>query len=589
MCRRRSIVSSTSDSTDGVDRPPYRLGVRRAVLRVGRSAPARCRARLLSRVAGSRRRTCRRRPVASAVAPRSSVGTCVRRSRGRRRPAGSDSLPLTRSAAAASSSARAVTVTSSRWPNVVVVAAQVLEHLDAGRADRGVDDAIAPRPAHRVGDDHRDVDAESIAAGPIGSRPRTHPGRWAAARPSRRGRCSRRCRRPRARSPWRVCTIWVRPRRATTRTVSRGEVVLAAAWDETALGLGDDLAGHDDDVSVAQLDAGGDDQRRDVVAFGRPPGCPSSAQTSNRCASPCAAPVARSSAAAPSPRWLSTSCISSGTARPLNPLRRNAATTSASTSSTSQPSIRPAGLGGCRSGGDARRRSSRRRSPRGRRPPSRAPARHRRSATARQPGRAVASQRVRRCRARSRMMPIDTTGLLGASSTTSASAIASMTPGAGLAGSQRHGLRSRAAGTCRAQSGPTTPGSARRTPSASRTCVSSQSSLAGNHRHAGLPALAQPPGDGRQRHSVGEPAAAQQVGREVEVAETEPRRARVSRRPSTPRRTPQARRGPGTTRPPGPSRARPTPRHRGCRRCCRGLGRSAGPGPSCRRRCSRSR
>ena len=38
-----------------------------------------------------------------------------------------------------------------------------VQHGQAGRADRGVDLADAPGPAHRVGDHHRDVDAQPVA------------------------------------------------------------------------------------------------------------------------------------------------------------------------------------------------------------------------------------------------------------------------------------------------------------------------------------------------------------------------------------------------------------------------------------------
>ena len=60
-------------------------------------------------------------------------------------------------------------------------AAQVVERQRPGHADRDVDDAPAPRPAERVGDDHRHVDAEPAADRRADPTRRTRPGRAAAA------------------------------------------------------------------------------------------------------------------------------------------------------------------------------------------------------------------------------------------------------------------------------------------------------------------------------------------------------------------------------------------------------------------------
>ena len=68
-------------------------------------------------------------------------------------------------------------------------------------------------------------------------------------------------------SPWRVRTIVVGPRRATTRAVSPGSASSRLPRPDPALRLADDLAGHDDDVAVAQLD-----QRRAAARPGRRPG-----------------------------------------------------------------------------------------------------------------------------------------------------------------------------------------------------------------------------------------------------------------------------------------------------------------------------
>ena len=86
-----------------------------------------------------------------------------------------------------------------RHPQLVAepvdLAAGIGQGRQPGHADREVDDAAAPRAAHRVGDHDRDV-----RAGPLGQlgpqpRPRTRPGRPAAGRSRRRARWIRRRRR----------------------------------------------------------------------------------------------------------------------------------------------------------------------------------------------------------------------------------------------------------------------------------------------------------------------------------------------------------------------------------------------------------
>src|SRR5262249_1732201 len=41
--------------------------------------------------------------------------------------------------------------------------AEVLQRGEAGESDRDVDDAVAPGPAERIADDHRDFDAEALS------------------------------------------------------------------------------------------------------------------------------------------------------------------------------------------------------------------------------------------------------------------------------------------------------------------------------------------------------------------------------------------------------------------------------------------
>ena len=67
-------------------------------------------------------------------------------------------------------------------------------------------------------------------------------------------------------SPWWVRTMVVGPRRATTRAVSSGSSVLAGAGHDPALGLADHLAGDQHDVAVGELHQAGQ-QRGEVVAL----------------------------------------------------------------------------------------------------------------------------------------------------------------------------------------------------------------------------------------------------------------------------------------------------------------------------------
>ena len=124
-----------------------------------------------------------------------------------------------------------------------------------------------------------------------------------------------------------------------------------------------------------------------------------------------------------------------------------------------------------------------------------------------------------------RIVPIDTTGLLGAISTMSASAIASATPGAGLASSTPTWTNA-----MRRDLGPVLDPpllEVDRPPGAVEVDDDVRLAALVGHRqqpHAGLPALAQRGGDVGERVAGVEHLGADQVGGDVEVAEAEPGR-----------------------------------------------------------------
>ena len=93
------------------------------------------------------------------LADRAVARTTPGRARARSRPGRPAALPITSSAAAAISSAIATSVTCSIAAERVGRVAQVDDRGDAAHADRDVGEPVPPRPAERVGDDHRDVDA----------------------------------------------------------------------------------------------------------------------------------------------------------------------------------------------------------------------------------------------------------------------------------------------------------------------------------------------------------------------------------------------------------------------------------------------
>ena len=200
----------------------------------------------------------------SSAAPTSDA--CARAAR-RRRPSADQTcrsprttatgrpaaLPLTRSPAAASSSAVATTVALSGLPCASVPPRRSSSDPYPGRADRDVREPVAPGPPEGVRDDHADVDARARPAARRGSRAPTRPGPPAAAAPCPAG-CWRRRPRPRpspapAGSP-RSAAV---PRRATTRTVSASIAASRSCGrDDPALGLGDDLRGDQQDVAVGE-------------------------------------------------------------------------------------------------------------------------------------------------------------------------------------------------------------------------------------------------------------------------------------------------------------------------------------------------
>ena len=122
------------------------------------------------------------------------------------------SLPLTRSAAAASLVGDRDLGHLQLVAVGVDAATGVEDRADAGDADRVVGDAGPPRPAHRVADDDADRDTELLvaarraAAGPIG------PGRRGSSASSLRATFDASTPAAASTSPCRVCTIRSGPR-----------------------------------------------------------------------------------------------------------------------------------------------------------------------------------------------------------------------------------------------------------------------------------------------------------------------------------------------------------------------------------------
>ena len=177
-----------------------------------RAAPTRCRPPPPRRTPARRRApTARPRPSRARTSRR---GRCARGSERPRRPrrttrdrsprttaAGTPStLPLTRSAAPATSSARARVVTARGRPSWSSPPRRSSTTVRPGRPDGEVDQAVAPRPPGGVAEDDRErgavIEPEQAQRGRCAAaRPRRR-GRGAAGGRRRPGRCSRRRRRP---------------------------------------------------------------------------------------------------------------------------------------------------------------------------------------------------------------------------------------------------------------------------------------------------------------------------------------------------------------------------------------------------------
>ena len=133
-----------------------------------------------------------------------------------------DSLPFTRSAAAASSSPTATWVTTSSLPYRPDRPGGRPAPRMPGGADGDVGDPHPPGPALGVGDHHADPPA-ACRRTPRPGRPRKRPDPRAAGRSRRRARWRRRCRRPRRRCPSRFSHHLgpARPGRPTARSARR--------------------------------------------------------------------------------------------------------------------------------------------------------------------------------------------------------------------------------------------------------------------------------------------------------------------------------------------------------------------------------
>ena len=309
-------------------------------------------------------------------------------------------------------------------------AGEVVEGLEPGRPDGEVGLAGAPGPAGRVGDDHGHVAAGLVVHPLRAGRAPTRPGPRAAARRARGVRWTRpRRRRP---SPGRGGSPRSRsgPRRATTRTVSSRIAVVALTRADPALGLADHLAGDQHDVAVAQVQAR-DQRRRGRCPRSTSP-MPSTGQASRRRHR--SRHRTRSSAAATMSAVASWSVIQQryGAAADAGGLIRSTERLVGACPPASRRGRRP--CRGRRSARPPRPPRPRRRSPRAAVGPCRgrgpAPMIPETPTT----GAAVATS-ASRMPGTPRIVPTETTGLDGGTSTTSASVIASSTPGPGLASS----------------------------------------------------------------------------------------------------------------------------------------------------------
>ena len=402
-------------------------------------------------------------------------------------------------------------------------------------------------------------------------------------------------------SPCRVSTMRVAPRRATTRTVSAVDGVLAVARrPRAALGLADHLAGHDHDVAVAEPAPSGQarsasaaaTQGGEVVAgahLGQPRQDVRRARERG-CVGLVTDSVGSEGEGGGGHRG--------GRGRVGHQQRHgaggdpgarelvDAAGVAGGHRSSHQPAVEhPAARCGRRSAGrpppaadlDADRGQQASAMPR--------TGRRRRWARRRRPA-------PRACRTASRtpgtprIVPTDTTGLRRRQDHHVGVGDRVDHAGPGRRRRRRRRARSSRGRDRGAQCVPTTPGSGSRAgvPGASPSTTHVGLDPVVGHRQqpdARLPARAQRLGHRRQRVAGVEHLGAHQVG-----GECRGRRART-----TSARTPYAASSSLTrqSRPRGPSRAPRRCRRRGCTSRCRGRGRSAGRAARCRRRCCRRR
>ena len=185
-------------------------------------------------------------------------------------------LPITSSAAPASSSATAITVASRRRPRASAVPRRSSSGCDAGDADGHVGRALAPGAAEGVADDHRGRDAEAGGE------------RLAERRaPTRRDRAGRSTTQPSpgvferstpALAQTKPCSVSAMTRSSRRRRTARASRRITSRWSsvllDAALGLRDDLLGDDEHVAVLAV------RRRDSTASPRRPARSSPGRTS---------------------------------------------------------------------------------------------------------------------------------------------------------------------------------------------------------------------------------------------------------------------------------------------------------------------
>ena len=335
--------------------------------------------------------------------------------------------------------------------------------------------------------------------------------------------------------PWWVATIVVGPRRATTRTVSAAIAVSRSPGAHPALGLADHLAGHGDDVAVARgRSAAATSAARSSPVVTSP--TPSGARTSRRHRGPV---IGRGRARLRPSRRSRRGRSSSGVRRGTRCRAPRPRATWRASIVVDQPAVEDAaGAAGAvvlghPGGADLdtdRRSSSCSAMPRTWLPPT---------IGERPTTGALVARSASRSPGTPRIVPTETTGFDGGSSTTSASAIASRTPGpgCGLVEPDERPASRRAPGRA---AGPSTPGSARPAPRRRLRVVDHDVGLdpVVGHRqqpHAVAPERVEPApaerlGHRAQRVAGLEHLGAHQVGRDVAVAEPEPGRLHAVRR-----------------------------------------------------------